>query len=69
MRQLYPQNYFTASKEGQPCTTPNQAKGECIRFKKCDSLVKVIQKNPLFEDDIMFLKQSQCGYDKEPLVS
>lgn len=66
MRSLFA--LFLAMKEGQPCTTPNKARGECIQFKKCDSLLKMIQKVPLYDEDITFLKESQCGYDKEPLV-
>lgn len=56
-------------REGQPCTTPNQTKGECIPLKKCASLVKIIQRTPLFEDDVRFLRASECGFDNESLVS
>lgn len=60
---------FTALQEGQQCKTPDQARGKCIRLKKCKSLLEMIQKVPLFEEDANFLRDSQCGYDNEPLVS
>ncbi|KAJ6637209.1 Serine protease easter [Pseudolycoriella hygida] len=55
-------------KEGELCSSPNRARGECIKFKKCPSLLKLIQKFPLYDEDLTFLRYSQCGYDKEPLV-
>lgn len=30
--------------------------------------MKIIQKDPLFEDDMDFLRESQCGQDVQPLV-
>lgn len=62
-------HFFLALRENKPCMTPDGARGTCVQFKTCPSLVRIIQKDPLFEDDVAFLRGSQCDFDVQPLVS
>lgn len=43
------------------CLTPDQRDGTCIDLRVCDSLLAVLQKQPLTQNDKDFLKSSQCG--------
>lgn len=62
---------FTASQFvglNNPCYTPDQQNGICVYLQQCESLYALIQKQPLYQSDRDFLRQSQCGYDQQPMV-
>lgn len=52
------------------CNTPKQHKGNCIILHKCSSLLTLLLKEPLTDDDQQYLRDSQCGSvnNNEPLV-
>ncbi|XP_056631648.1 uncharacterized protein LOC130441829 [Diorhabda sublineata] len=54
------------SQRGRECKTPNQEWATCESIYTCQRLLNTIQnKDPI---QVRFLRQSQCGYDSEPLV-
>ncbi|KAK4887599.1 hypothetical protein RN001_003870 [Aquatica leii] len=55
-----------AQYHGAPCTTPNFKNGVCISIYSCQALLNALQ-NPN-DEIIAFAKQSQCGYEAQPLV-
>lgn len=50
------------------CYTPNNQNGLCIPLASCDSLYRLIQKNPLYPEDRNYLRASQCDYVQQPYV-
>lgn len=61
---------FIALRENDICTTPSGADGICIPFKKCPSVIKILIKISLFEDDFEFIKSSENGCNNnKPLVN
>lgn len=51
------------------CTTPNKQPGICIDIRECSQLFSILTRPSISIDDRNFLRQSQCGYNKYPLVS
>lgn len=51
---------------GSSCTTPNDEQANCISIYRCNVLYNAVtSRDPQV---IRFLKQSQCGYERDPLV-
>lgn len=51
------------------CTTPRQKPGTCILLNKCDSLYRLLLKQPVLQRDTDYLRQSHCGFvGTEPKV-
>uniref|UniRef100_A0A6P7FRE5 CLIP domain-containing serine protease n=1 Tax=Diabrotica virgifera virgifera TaxID=50390 RepID=A0A6P7FRE5_DIAVI len=58
--------YSYQSKRGTSCKTPNQEWATCNSIYSCRALLSAVQtRDPT---QLKFLKESQCGYDSEPLV-
>ncbi|KAJ8934223.1 hypothetical protein NQ314_013501, partial [Rhamnusium bicolor] len=51
---------------GKTCTTPNGESAICISIYDCQKLLDVVQTSNT--EQLRFLRQSQCGYDRNPLV-
>jgi Regulatory CLIP domain of proteinases/Trypsin len=52
-----------------PCTTPLNAAGNCIVLQDCSSLLDILKKPPISDENRLFLQKSQCGYkDRKPFV-
>ncbi|XP_043255138.1 melanization protease 1-like [Colletes gigas] len=45
------------------CLTPDGVNGVCIGIRQCPPLLNILQMQPLQEEAINFLRQSQCGFD------
>lgn len=45
------------------CSTPSGEKGHCISIHKCSPLVTIINKKERTQQDIDFLRKSQCGFE------
>lgn len=59
-------NFFL---EEDLCTTPRQKPGTCILLNKCDSLYRLLLKQPVLQRDTDYLRQSHCGFvGTEPKV-
>lgn len=53
-------------KAQNPCTTPNGDRGRCISVYSCQTLLNVVRSRD--PEQIRFLRESQCGYNSNPLV-
>jgi len=54
---------------GFNCKTPDYEDGSCIDLRQCSHLFQLLQKNPLLQEDRIYLSRSQCGYyNRSPLV-
>jgi len=51
---------------GSPCSTPNGEEVTCVTARSCKVIVDALRTRN--SSAIEFAKQSQCGYDSEPLV-
>lgn len=51
---------------GSSCTTPNGEEAECISIYSCSILYSALTVRSSIQ--IRFLRESQCGYDEDPLV-
>ena len=56
-------SFFFVENDYGSCFTPNGEKGLCINLKQCNELYNLLQKTPLFEDEKLFLRKSQCGWN------
>ncbi|XP_050078740.1 transmembrane protease serine 9-like [Anopheles maculipalpis] len=55
----------------QQCTLPDNRSGQCILLRNCNSLLTLIKKKPLLDEDRTYLQRTQCGWsttEKHPLV-
>lgn len=59
---------FKTESLNSPCYTPDRKAGTCIFLQQCSSLYALIQKQPLYQNEREFLRQSQCGYNQQPMV-
>uniref|UniRef100_A0A6P7FRR7 CLIP domain-containing serine protease n=1 Tax=Diabrotica virgifera virgifera TaxID=50390 RepID=A0A6P7FRR7_DIAVI len=60
------ENNGVFSQRGTSCKTPNQEWATCNSIYSCRALLSAVQtRDPT---QLKFLKESQCGYDSEPLV-
>lgn len=51
------------------CYTPDEYRGNCIKFPECQSLFQLTQKQPPNPQDRLYISLSQCGFrDGKPLV-
>ncbi|XP_067622036.1 serine protease easter-like [Eurosta solidaginis] len=59
----------TGDTNSEACQTPDRTTGDCRSIQSCSTLYSLAIKPNLMEDEIQFLKNSQCGWDnKKPLV-
>ncbi|KAF2896429.1 hypothetical protein ILUMI_09745 [Ignelater luminosus] len=59
-------NSVLTADTGFSCVTPNEENATCIPISSCDVIKRAIR---YFDKDaIKFAQESQCGYEKEPLV-
>ncbi|XP_053956280.1 uncharacterized protein LOC128861931 [Anastrepha ludens] len=55
--------------EFAPCQTPNGSAGSCKLIDACESIYKLATRDYLTEDEMHFLRQSQCGVaNNKPIV-
>ncbi|XP_045495182.1 phenoloxidase-activating enzyme 1-like [Colias croceus] len=47
----------------QSCRTPLGSQSNCISLYDCPQLLSAFQQRPLLNNVVIFLKQSQCGFD------
>uniref|UniRef100_A0A182YGK7 Uncharacterized protein n=1 Tax=Anopheles stephensi TaxID=30069 RepID=A0A182YGK7_ANOST len=55
----------------QQCTLPDNRPGQCILLRNCNSLLTLIKKKPLLDEDRTYLQRTQCGWstaERHPLV-
>jgi Regulatory CLIP domain of proteinases len=51
------------------CFTPDEYRGNCIKFANCKPLFDLMQKKPPNPQDRLYISLSQCGFrDGQPLV-
>lgn len=54
----------------QPCITPDFTFGTCQYINYCGHLSNIHQRDVLYNDDIQYLWDSQCGYfNNRPMVT
>jgi Regulatory CLIP domain of proteinases len=44
------------------CQTPANETGSCILIKECPHLLEILKSPPLREQQLQFLRKSQCGF-------
>lgn len=59
-------NLLLLPESGSSCVTPNGASAICRSIYQCTTLLQVI--NTTDSTQLRFLRESQCGYTREPLV-
>lgn len=59
-------NNFLFSENGSRCTTPNGESSICRSIYQCATLLQVVKTTD--SNQLKFLRESQCGYDTNPLV-
>ncbi|CAH1161813.1 unnamed protein product [Phyllotreta striolata] len=59
-------NFGINAQRGRSCETPNGERATCVSIYSCRTLLDVIRSSDAMQ--VRFLQNSQCGYDREPLV-
>lgn len=45
---------------GESCTTPDELIGSCIGIRQCKSILTILRRNPLADEDRKFVLDSHC---------
>lgn len=58
-----------AVSQNERCQTPNRNDGVCTNLRECQNLLTILTSPNRTPNDLEYLRQSQCGFDKkDPLV-